>query len=378
MTNEPIDQTLNQFRKASNVLILVSGGQNIDSISAGFAIKEFLAKHDKRSLVMGNMPMTTRFGFLSDAQLAAPTTLTKNLVVEISLQKTDLSELTYQKHDQKLAIFLTPKSGQFESSDVTIKNAVYPYDLIVTLGITNLEELGELYSKHAQMFFDIPLVNIDYRAANESYGQINLVSLTSSAVSEVVYDVLNQYDPNFIDEKIATLLLAGLVAQTNSFQSQKTTPQVFAKASKLISLGGKQQEIVSQLYKSKSLGLLRLWGRVLTGLKHDVPNQIVYSAVSAADIERSEAALADLDEIIFEMIQQLGFAKWFLLLVEKGAETTVYVSGTGPINLLNLFASYRPTTLAPQVYKFTTARTLTAAEPEILGTIQQELVKYQG
>jgi nanoRNase/pAp phosphatase (c-di-AMP/oligoRNAs hydrolase) len=271
---------------------------------------------------------------------------------------------------------LIPKSGEFEASDVNVKNAAYPFDLVVTIGVANLTELGTLYATHAQMFFEIPIINLDYRAANQTFGQINLVNLTSSSVCEVVYDLISEYDSNFIDEKIATLLLAGLIAQTNNFQSQKTTPQAFMKASKLVSLGGRQQEIITQLYRSKSLGLLRLWGRALARLRDVTADEFVYSAVTSQDIERAQARGEDIDEIIIEMIQQLIFAKVFLFLAESSQGSTVYVASSLPLNPAVVFAAYNPTNLNSQVYKFQINKPIAEAETEAVGTITAELSKF--
>jgi len=376
MNDENINLALNQIRLASNILVLPTAGLNLDAVGAALAIKEFLKNQDKQVSVLVTTPAPPKFGFLPEiSKLEPAASLTKKLVVNVSLDKTKLSELTYQKLEERLRIFLTPKGGEFKASDVTIEESVYPFDLIITLGLDSLEELGEFYGTHAQMFFDVPIINIDYRASNENFGQINVVKLTASALSEVIFDLFNQYDPNLIDERVSTLLLSGLIFQTNSFQSLKTSPQVFLKASTLVSQGGKQQEIISQLYRSKSLGLLHLWGRVLARLKQDQENQLVYSVISTQDIEKSGAKASDVDEIIFEMTQQLSFAKHFVFLVESLNSTIVYICLGAPINAYNVFAAYQPQALASSACKFTVPKPLAAAENEVIAKLKEELAK---
>jgi nanoRNase/pAp phosphatase (c-di-AMP/oligoRNAs hydrolase) len=377
MANDTLNQTIQQLKAARSILVLAESGSNLDAVAASLALKEFLEKQEKQARVLSPTPLNSKLLFLPNTDQIQPASeLAKNLVVELSLAKHELSELTYQKQDDKLSIFLTPKDGEFEPTDVTVKNAVYPFDLIVTAGIPSLENLGQFYERHSSMFYEIPVINIDFKPSNENFGKINLVELTFSAVSEIVFDLLSAYEPNFIDEKIATLLLAGLVSETNSFQNKNTSPQVFLKASKLVSLGARQQEIVAQLYRSKSLGLLRLWGRVLARLKQDLGHKLVYSVVNAQDVEKSEALSSDVDEIVFEMMQQLNFAKTFAFLAEGSGKTTVYVASRLSINFTTLFASYNPAPLGSGTFKFDVSKLLNEAETEVIATLEKELDKF--
>ena len=378
MAQDNFLQTINQLKSAGNILIMLTSGSNPDTVSAALALKEFLTKLGKQVRVLSASPVPAKLNFLPEStSVSSSLGLTKNLVVEVSLAKTQLAELSYQKREDKLEIYLTPREGEFNSTDLSIKPSVYPFDLVVTMAVAELSEFGSFYASHAELFFNTPVTNIDYRPTNENYGQINLVSLTSSGVSEIVYDLLSQFDPAFIDGKIATLLLAGLIAQTNSFQSNKTTPHVFTKASSLVSLGAKQQEIITQLYRNKTLGLLRLWGRVLARLKQDDTRQIVYSQASAGDIEKSQATETDVDDILSEMIAQLNFAKTFIFFVEQPGKTLVYAATTLPIGLAEVLAAYSPQTSGVQGYKFAVAKTLTDTEAEITSLLNTKLTKLE-
>lgn len=372
MANETIEQAITQIRAAKRVLVLVGSNAGVDVLASALAMKEYLVKFEKQVRVLSVTPVEPKLKLLQDAALEQSGALSKNLVIEVSLTKAQLSELNYQKQDDKLSIFLVPKSGEFSTTDVNVKTNIYPFDLIITLGVANLEELGNLQANHAQLFFETPIVNIDYKPSNEGFGQINIQSLTSAGVSEIVFDLLMEFDANFFDEKIATLLLAGLVSVTNSFQSQKTTPQVFNKASKLVSLGAKQQEIITQLYRSKSLGLLRLWGRVLARLKYDTEKQIVSSTITRSDIEKSEVVLSEVDQVIDEMIEQLPFGKVFLVVVEGDNSATVLAASTN-LTLDQMFGTYNPSLLSPNVIKFTVGKPLTETETEVIETVRKVL-----
>ncbi len=364
---EIVQQIISKMSQITSILI-ISNSSNGDSVAASLALGSFLKKLDKEIVLLSLHPIPNQFNFLPQIEeFKEKIDLTKNFVVDISTKKSQLAELTYKKDQDKLSIYIKPKSGELTAADVSFRTSSFPYDLVILIGTSSPEHLGEFYTKHADLFFDVPLVNIDFRASNENYGQFNLVNLSATSCSEIIFDLINKFESSLLDEKIATQLLTGIIAETNSFQHVRTTPQTFLKASQLVSMGAKQQEIINSLYKTKSLGLLKLWGRVLARLKHDPETSLVYSAVNQNDLEKSTATVTDVDLIIREMAAQLNFAKIFLFFKEENAiETTVYISSNLPINLNSFLSFYKPESIAAQTLKFTTNLTVAEAEKQLV------------
>ncbi len=376
MDNDQLNQTLKQIQNAKNILIIAGDAERTDAIVAGLALHQFLDKHEKQSMMVsaGSVPKKLKL-FPQIEQLKPATAINKNLLIQISTKDKQVDELRYQKTDESLGIFLSAKEGEFAAADVSIRDAVYAFDLVVLLGVSNLQNLGKLYEKQAQLFFELPLINIDYRVENENYGQANLVSLTSCGVSEIIFDLINAWDPVSIDQQAATLLLSGIIMQTNSFQTAKASPQAFLKASQLMGLGAKQQDIISWLYRTKSLAFLRLWGRVLARIKQDNNLQLVYSGVTSQDVARSEASEEDIEGIIYEMVEQLSSAKTFLFFCEAAGTVAVFLHTVLPINLIKLFTDGEAEK-SGSVWKFVVKGDLLSAETEIAGKIRSELAKY--
>jgi bifunctional oligoribonuclease and PAP phosphatase NrnA len=297
-------------------------------------------------------------------------------VINVSTKRAVLGELSYKKENDKLAIHLKAKSGEFHPDDVTFGSSKFPYDAVVTLGTASLEELGSFYGQNADLFFETPVINIDFKGSNQSYGQFNLVELNASSVSEIVYDLINEIERELVDQNIATSLLAGIIAETNSFQHARTTPQSFLKASQLIAMGGNQQDIVNRLYKNKSMGFLKLWGRVLARLKHEPEYGLAHSSVNRMDLEKSGASVDESTAILREMQQQLGFAKIFVFFLESDSQTTeAYVSAPASINLSSLFFEFQPQSLQPQTAKLVIGMSLASAEERVLETLRKEAQK---
>lgn len=373
-----IQTVINTISQASSILI-VAAGQSGDSLASGLALHTFFRKLEKDAKLLSFTSISPRFDFLPNVTDAGTgIDLTKSFVIDVSTKRTPLEELSYKKSEGQLSIFLKPAKGEFSPSDITFRSSTFPFDLLILVGIAGLEQLGEFYSQNSALFFETPILNLDFRAANENYGQLNLVDMTATSCSEIVLDLINKFESSLIDETIATQLLAGIISETNSFQHVRTTPATFLKASQLVSLGAKQQDIVSHLYKTKSLGLLKLWGRTLARLKQNAGGLMVYSAINQEDLAKTGATDEDAAGIIKEMASQLNFAKIFLFLQEEGInQTRVFCSSQMPLNLPSLFSQFLPKLMGPQTVSFVMPDSLANAENRAVMILAGEALKFK-
>ena len=379
-----IQQIIAKIAQVSSILIIVPG-QNGDALASGLALRAFLRKLEKEVVLLSPGPITPRFDFLPGiAEVTNNVDLTKSFVIDLSTKKSEVAELSYWKESEHLSIYLKPKKGEFTAQDVSFRTSNFPYELVIVIGVPSLEQLGDFYNQNTALFFETPIVNIDYRPSNENYAPFNLILLAATSCSEILLDLINKFESSLLDEDMATQLLAGIIGETNSFQHVRTTPQTFLKASQLVSLGAKQQEIIAHLYKSKSLGLLKLWGRALARLRQETEIGLVYTAVNEDDVQKSQASPEDTQMIIKEMISQLAFAKILLFLKEEpiGPEiaatgsknqTTVYCHAFIAVNLPNIFKQYAPIMLSAQTIKFMIPDSLVNAENQTIALIKNEV-----
>jgi phosphoesterase RecJ-like protein len=369
---------ISKLSQATNVLIIMSGA-NPDSLAASLALAGFLKKIEKQTELLSVSPKFQPLEFLTGfAAVRLDLDPVKSFVIDLSTKQTAIEELSYKKEDERLSIFIKPKRGSFGPEDVTFRSSSFPYDLLVLVGVDSLENLGEVYSRNTELFFETPILNIDFRATNESYGQLNLINLSATSNSEIVYDLISQFEAGLIDAPMATQLLSGIISETDSFQHVRTTPQTFLKASQLVSLGANQQEIISKLYKSKSLGLLKLWGRVLARLRQDPALPLVYSSITANDLAQAQASSSDAEQIIGQMIAQLGFAKLFLFLKEEMAgQCTGYFYSALPLDAKTMLKRFGPHLATADALKFTVPAPLEEAQQQVLEILRQEIAKYQ-
>ena len=119
-----------------------------------------------------------------------------------------------------------------------------------------------------------------------------------------------------ITQDMATLLLTGLITDTRSFQNPNTTPHSLEVAAQLLELGARQQEIIQNIYKTKPLSTLRIWGRALNRIQIDPAAHIVWSAVSKEDLAEMEAHSKETHGILDELISTIPDADVHVLFTE--------------------------------------------------------------
>lgn len=96
------------------------------------------------------------------------------------------------------------------------------------------------------------------------FGTYNLVDTGSSSTCELVYGIMED-TPENISPQIATLLLFGIIRDTNCFKNS-IRPRTFEVTSGLIALHAEYEKVIFHTYKSEKLNYLQIYGHVLENL----------------------------------------------------------------------------------------------------------------
>jgi nanoRNase/pAp phosphatase (c-di-AMP/oligoRNAs hydrolase) len=300
-------QIFEQITKASKVLVVLPKDLHADYIGGGLALSRFLKKLEKDSIVLSQSSVPEQLHFLPGADVIQHELVaSSSFVVSVATTTTEMDQISYHQEEGRVDIFLKPKEGAFTEQDISFRSDRFPYDLIITLGARSLEDLGEVFEHNADVFFETPKINIDNHPDNTSFGAINFVDIAVTSVSELLSNLFEKFETQLIDEDIATCLLTGIIAKTHSFQHAHTTPRAFLKASELIGFGGRQQEIIKYLFKTKPLPLLRLWGRALARIKMADDVSAVYSLINLSDFGKAGAGNSDAEAVLWEMMENIS------------------------------------------------------------------------
>lgn len=338
-------QVLELVKNSQKILLIFKKNFSGDALSSALAIFLLLQKMDKKvDLICQDFVIPQNYSFLPQIKQIKPNMSSlKKMVITLDMKENKIKNFTYDIKDNKLNIYLTPEKGILEDKHISLNSGNYKYDLIVTLDTDDLESIGHSYEKHTDFFFNTPIINIDHNPENEQYGQINLVDLTKTSTAEIIYNLIEEYDLNLIDPKIATCLLTGIISKTRSFRTQNVTPRALNIASQLILNGAERDLIIQNLYRTKTINTLKLWGKVLARLKHDPKYKMAWSYLQQKDFIELNISNPNLSEVIEELITSAPETEIIILFHENKNKTiSILVYTSKNHNSLHLAKSFNP------------------------------------
>ncbi|PIZ70556.1 hypothetical protein COY07_06530 [Candidatus Peregrinibacteria bacterium CG_4_10_14_0_2_um_filter_43_11] len=330
MDTNTIDQILHLVEKSQRILLLTHARADADGLGAMISTYLILKDLGKTVTAVTNDPAPDNLGFLPAIDIVQNSLASSHdFIITLDCSQTPLNKIKYNLEGNRVNIIVSPKNGDFSEKDVSFSQGIEQYDLIMTFDTGNLEHLGPIYEQNTEMFFKTPLVNIDHHSSNTDFGQVNLVDLVASSTTEVLYGLLlqmeKQADKKLITEDIATLLLAGIITDTGSFQHANTSPRSMEVAAKLLDLGARQQEIIKNIYKTKKLSTLKLWGIVLSKVQVDPTYRMVWSTISQEDLRDSGADSEETGSIIDDLLCNTPGAE-VIFLIKHNTDGVISVS----------------------------------------------------
>jgi nanoRNase/pAp phosphatase (c-di-AMP/oligoRNAs hydrolase) len=278
MSLSPAEQFAELVHKSTHPIVLLPAYPTKDAVASAIALSRFLGGLGKEVTIAGERlsEVSEEFSFLGlPDRMLDSLSGTRDFVLSFDTTRNPILSSHVEESGNEYRIYITPKHGIIDPRDFSFIPARFRHDIAFVLGSPDRESLGTLYEESPDIFYEMPVINVDTRAENEHFGQLNLVDMTASSVAETLFGVFAALDRAKIDERTAEALLAGIVSATESFQKKNTTPRSLDIASKLITMGADREKIVLSLFKTQPFHVLKLWGRVLTNLRLDEELRLV-------------------------------------------------------------------------------------------------------
>ncbi|XLQ20656.1 MAG: DHH family phosphoesterase [Candidatus Moraniibacteriota bacterium] len=318
---------IRQFEKlvtdSEHVLVLLPENPRGDQFSAALAIAHFCDFKSIKTTIAFNDPyeQISLFSFLpkpTSTKITHSISGTRDLILSFNTKYNKILDVKTEVLNEELKIYVTPEKGMVDSRDFSFLPGKFPFDVIITLGATDKESMGKLYEEIPDIFYELPIINIDNKSSNEQFGQVNIVSNIASSISEVVAEIFEQLQKDNLSKDCAQCLLTGIISETHSFQNNKTTPKSMTLSSKLIELGASQQTIIQNLYRNLPFSLLKLWGRAMKNFTTSKYNEkTVISSLTYKDIEQTEAKKHHIYSILEKMKENYPSGQIFILFYEN-------------------------------------------------------------
>lgn len=365
MSLELQEQFKNFVEKSKDVLILIPENPSGDAVGSAWALYFFLKKKGGKATIAFSNHLSDKYSFLpKPEEILTEISGARDFVLSFDTTYNKIQGIRTEKTADKFNIYLTPEKSTLNPKDFSFILAQFRYDLIIVLDSPDLERLGKIYEKNPDLFFEVPIINIDHRGDNDNFGQINLIDITASSCSEILGIALEQIDAILIDKNIADCLLTGIISATESFQKKNTTPRALLAAATLMDKGADQQTIIRWLYKTQPLHILKLWGRAMAKLSLDEQTKLVWTSLSVEDFVQSRSNLNDVLVILEKLQENYSDGKIFMALYNDTPNSTLANIKSANLDLLKKIGSFFESTLKRDVLeiKITTLNLIESGE----------------
>lgn len=243
--DEQQQSLIDRIKQAQNVLVTVSANPSVDQLAAAIGLTVALNKLDKHGTAVfsGEVPSTLEFLKPEDT-LEKNTDSLRDFIIALDKSKAD--KLRYKVEDQVVRIFITPYKTSLSEKDLDFSQGDFNVDVVVCLGVNEQQDLDTAITAHGRILHDATVACVS--TTNQgSLGTINWVDPNASSLSEMTLQLVEGLDKKALDNQIATALLTGIVANTDRFRNEHTSPKAMSAAAELMAAGANQQLIASQL-----------------------------------------------------------------------------------------------------------------------------------
>lgn len=330
----PKQQIVELVSKSQKILILTHVNPDGDALGSTLALFLALKKLGKDVLAYCQDVVPQALKFLPENnQITNDFQNQRDFIISIDTSNTKVDRLGYKQRQEenKLDIIITPKDGELSEKNVTFQASSTKFDLIFILDSSEIERVGKIYEENSNIFYEVPIINIDHHAGNDYFGRVNWVELAATSTAEILVSFLESLgrEKSLFDPEIATALLTGIITDTGSFQHGNTTPKSFTVAAQLVAAGGRQQEIVQHIFRTKPLSTLKLWGKILSNINEESKHRFVWSKVEATDYLNFNAQESETAGVADELLKTVPNIDFALLFSERQNGLNVSLRGVG-------------------------------------------------
>jgi len=243
--NDTKQQVVDTLVGSKNVLVTVGANPSVDELASALALTMLLNKVSKHvtAVFSGKVPSAMEF---LDPEKTFEDSVDSLREFIIALDKEKADKLRYKVEDDVVKIFITPYQTVITEKDLQFSQGDFNVDAIVALGVRKREALDAAILAHGRILHDAQVVTIT-AGPKSDLGSIDWNEPEASSIAEMLVRVSEQLGPDLIDEPIGTALLTGIVAETNRFSNEKTSPSVMTIAAQLMAAGANQQLVATNL-----------------------------------------------------------------------------------------------------------------------------------
>lgn len=228
-------QILEEIKKANRILLNCHASPDADTVSSSLAMYQVLTQMGKKVRVVCPDSLPSELKFLPNSSV---------------FEKTDFSSFDYSDID----LFIVMDTSTWDR-------------------VTGDKEVS---------LPDIKIIKIDHHSSGENFGIIELVHPKSSATCELLYEIFQDWEIK-VQNDLATCLLAGILADTGSFQFE-VEPKTLRIGADLMESGADREAIRINLFRSMDFENAKYLGKLFNSLHLEQEYKFMWTALSSDDV----------------------------------------------------------------------------------------------
>ncbi|KKT30319.1 MAG: hypothetical protein UW41_C0002G0020 [Candidatus Collierbacteria bacterium GW2011_GWC2_44_18] len=227
------------LESATSLIVVLPPDPSEDLVAAGLSLHLTLLLMGKKSQIGCGSEVSVG-PKLHGAQEITDSIGARNLVISFDYHEDDLEKVDYDvRPDGKFYLMIKPKAN---APVPDVSNVKYAYsgasaDLVITLGIGSLEELGKIYADEKNFLDEAKILSLNITPKPIQFTK-NLLHQTSGSFSELVALLMDRAGIK-PDSEAAKNLLGTIYEETKDLTSPRMTADTFSTIAFLMRHGAR-------------------------------------------------------------------------------------------------------------------------------------------
>jgi hypothetical protein len=215
-------------------------------VASATAFKLSLERAGKTVTLACPDPMTVEFNRLVGVESITTNFGSRNFVISFPGQTDVVDKVSYNIESGELQLVITPKVGSLgiDYRKLKFTSAGLQAELVITVGVDLLTDLGEIYSEIKDFLPSTPVISLNHSVPAENFAKTQLFDIDAASLTEIVTHLHSQLDLSLSPDSASNLLF-GLEDTTSHYQSGLVSATTFEAAATLLRAGAKRPEVFS-------------------------------------------------------------------------------------------------------------------------------------
>lgn len=343
---DQIQKALDLIEKSERMALVLPSEPDLDCLASAEVLCRALEAKNKilRLVVRPKLELDPNHARQLFTRLAASPPLIKEFVISVNTSESPVSQLRYEKEENKLRIILSPQSSAVTAQAVSFSEGKITCDAVIAIGIANTEQLQAITGLNTEVLLEMPILNMDVSQENKNYGFANLISDSPSSFAEIAYHLLRNMPNVSFTKELATLVLTGIMYRTNSFRNHSISADSHSITSESMRAGADYRAALQLAFYWKPLELLQLFGRASVRSKINPDDTTLWSFITEEDFRKTGRSPNDIPSVMHHLETMFPPHELRVVLWQDAGMKDIRATLAGDATLLEALSARMPST----------------------------------